>query len=344
MFDKILVPLDGSKLAEQALGRAAEIARASEATIDLVLVHEPLTVDGFTEASWTERRWMEEQRYLEDISVELQTGSGVTGTFEVVRAGNPVDMICERAKESQASLIVMSSHGRTGWNRFWLGSVADGVMRHSTVPVLMLHPMEEDRQAAARKPIRRVLVPLDGSDASLQILPAVEELARTQRATITLLRVVRPVPQISLDMVTGYTYTYPPLVIDQQATQRVVDESKRQLEHQAALMAEKGGLLVYADVMVEPHVAQGICTFATEQNADLIAMCTHGRGMSRLLLGSIADKVIRGCGLPMLVYHPISTASPSASQESDRPGTRAGQAPGSPATQRSPRARPLQRT
>src|SRR3954470_4384973 len=137
MFTKILVPLDRSALAEQALGRAAAIARASHATIDVVLVHQPLPAAGWSDLPANADMWGDEHTYLETVARELSSGAGIPATHAMLR-GNPVEMICMHAKDVRTDLIVMTSHGRTGLSRAWMGSVADGVLRHSSLPVLML--------------------------------------------------------------------------------------------------------------------------------------------------------------------------------------------------------------
>ena len=127
MFRKLLVPLDRSSLAEEAIGQAASVARESGASIDLVLAHEPIAFGGFADLPW-ESDSSAEQKYLESIAAELESGAHVRATCAVVR-GAPGDMIGQRARDIGADLIIMTSHGRTGFSRTWLGSVADAVMR-----------------------------------------------------------------------------------------------------------------------------------------------------------------------------------------------------------------------
>src|SRR5437899_8764831 len=141
MFSKVLVPLDRSPLAEQALGQAAAIARAAHAEIDVVLVHEPLQFTGYRNGTLNDDMIKAEEAYLESVATELSSSASVPVTHAVV-SGSPVDMICARARETGANLIVMTSHGRTGLSRAWLGSVADAVVRRSAVPVLMLRPID----------------------------------------------------------------------------------------------------------------------------------------------------------------------------------------------------------
>ena len=128
MFKKILVPLDRSALAEQAVGQAAVIAQRAHATIDLVTVHVPFPFAGFADEPWDDKEAAAEAKYLETIRAELRSGSNLPASY-VVLNGEPADHICLRALDVNADLIVMTTHGRTGLSRLWLGSVADSVIR-----------------------------------------------------------------------------------------------------------------------------------------------------------------------------------------------------------------------
>jgi nucleotide-binding universal stress UspA family protein len=303
MFKTILVPLDRSDLAEQALGRAAEIARASDGELDLTLVHQPFAIGGFDDAPWASQTWKDDHSYVETIVTELASSARIRATHAIIK-GDPVEMICRRAEDIGADLIVMTSHGRTGLSRAWLGSVADGVLRESGVPVLLLRPIQgQGRVGAASQLFNHLLVPIDGSSASASIIPAAVQLAALTGARVTLFRVVRPVPLIIAEF--GVPITAPPIVPDIDLTRKVEAEARQQVVDLAARSSEHG-VHVDAQVVVDDHVAQAILAFANTENIDAIAMTTHGRGASRLLVGSIADKVLRASGLPMLLKRPMS--------------------------------------
>jgi len=309
MFRQLLVPLDRSPLAEQAVGQAAAIARSAHAQLDLVLVHEPLPFAGFDDAPWNEDEWNGEQKYLQRIVQELVSGVKIPVSHEVMRGG-VVEMICKRAIEVDADLIVMTSHGRTGVSRAWLGSVADGVIRRSGAPVLLLHPIETNSaRSAAQHLFKKVLVPLDGSAVAADALALAASLARCSNAKLVLLRVVKPVPMILVDP--GLPLLYPPPIPDDVVTNRLVDEAKEQLADVAARTAETTGLDVESHVVLESSAAHGIINFARGNDVDVIAMSVHGRGASRLLVGSVADKVLRGSGLPILLHRPTGIAEPA---------------------------------
>jgi nucleotide-binding universal stress UspA family protein len=308
MFRKLLVPLDRSSLAEEAIGQAASIARESGATIDLVLAHEPFAFGGFADLPW-ESDLSAERQYLESIAAELESGAHVRATCAVVR-GAPGEMIGQRARDIGADLIVMTSHGRTGFSRAWLGSVADAVMRKSAIPVLMLRSERgtaNPRTAAKR--VEWILVPMDGSGLAVGILPAAMNLARVAQASIILLRVVPVIP-----VMTAYEPTVPvtsmPIVPDKSATQQMADEANTELASVARRLHEDTGVAVEAEVVVAEQIAQAIVDQVSARDVDVVAMSTHGRGASRWVFGSVADKVLRSSRVPVLLYRPVDARSP----------------------------------
>jgi nucleotide-binding universal stress UspA family protein len=303
MFRKLLVPLDRSSLAEQALGPAAAIARASHAEMDLVLVHQPVPFVGFADVPWNAAQAMDEDKYLESMVGELGSGGSVSTTHAVLR-GDAIEMICARAYDVGADLIVMTSHGRTGFSRAWIGSVADGVVRRSAIPVLIMRPVgtEMDRLAAHRL-FRRVLVPLDGSSLATEILSSAAAVAHCSKARLVLIRIVQPVPLFTPDA--GMAFVYPPVIQDEEATRFVAEEAKQDLAETAYTLAVQGGTDVETHVVVASNVPGAIIDFAADHGVDAIAMSTHGRGASRLFVGSVADKLLRATGVPFLLKRPV---------------------------------------
>jgi nucleotide-binding universal stress UspA family protein len=302
MFKKILVPLDRSALAEQAIGQAALIARGAKAAIDLVLVHAPFPFAGYTDSPWNDAEWAADHKYLEAVADDLHSGAELPVTHVVMR-GTPADRICERALD--ADLVVMTSHGRTGLSRAWLGSVADSVVRRTSVPVLMLRPENAAKpRAVARHPFKHILVPVDGSELAGEALGPAIQLAKSIGADLALFRVVPPVPFIAAYDVT-MPLGYQPMLVDQEATERLRVEVKSELEALAARLHDAHGFAVTFDVVASAQIADAIVHFARAHDIDCIAMTTHGRGTSRLVLGSVADKVLRGSGLPVLLRRPV---------------------------------------
>jgi nucleotide-binding universal stress UspA family protein len=303
MFKKLLVPLDRSPLAEQALGAAAAIARASGAEVDVVIVHQPVPYAGFKDAPWKAAQAKDEEKYIATIAAALASGASISVAHALLH-GDVIEGICEHARQIAADLIVMTSHGRTGFSRAWLGSVADGMLRRSAIPVLMLRPAEPAVDRSAVQPLfQHFLVPLDGSLLASAILPTVVELARCSKGRLSLLRIVQPVPLVIPDRPAPSMYSTS--LQDEPATQCLVDEASKQLSEHMQALADQGCDDVETRVVVAAHVAQAIIDFAEENKVDAIAMSTHGRGASRLLVGSVADKVLRASELPMLLRRPI---------------------------------------
>src|SRR5262245_2194466 len=304
MFQRIVVPLDHSEFAEQALGQAASLERASKGALDLVLVHEPLP-SGLADAPWRAEQWEDEERYLQSTAEQLSARTGIPVSCALLE-GSRVETICKRAWEVGAELIVMTSHGRTGLSRLWLGSVADGVVRHSMTPVLLLRPAETKAgRFAPRHLFKHILVPLDGSPLGDDALLSATPLAESSNARLTLLRVVMPVPIIPADIGLPLVYPYPIAAPDANATSHIVDEAKQILAETARRLSEQSRVSVATEVIVAETPARGIIDFARGHDVDVIAMSTHGRGASRLFLGSVADKVIRGSDVAMLIHRPV---------------------------------------
>ena len=302
MFRKLLVPLDRSPMAEQALGYAVEIARLNHAGVDVMMVHDkeafPFTA---TVPDWAVVQTGDDERYLREVAAELETGASVPASCAVV-GGNAVDGIVARAHEVAADLIVMTSHGRTGLSRMWLGSVADGVIRRSHIPVLLLRPTAgHGPRVAARELFHNILVPIEDISSAGEILDTVMSMVESGAGTIRLVHVVRPVPLFSPEVSVGSLY--PIYVPDDAATESVAHESWERLGALARRREGGGGHTIECEVAVSDNVTEAIINSARQHGASLVAMTTHGRGLSRLLLGSAADKIIRTSSVPLLLLH-----------------------------------------
>jgi nucleotide-binding universal stress UspA family protein len=303
VFKTILVPLDRSSLAEQALGTATAIAQASGGEIDLVLAHPMAPYDGSLIGSWSDAKDPEEVIYLRRVADELARGARIV-VGSTVATGAPVETICRRAHEIGADLIVMTSHGRTGLSRAWLGSVADGVVRNASAPVLMLRPEVDASPARHGQPaplFRRILVPVDGSATSSSVVAAAAAMAQCGDAHLILLRVVTPLPIYIMD---PQVPAYPTAVIDPDATRQAASDAQEELTALATSVEHEYSVKAETVVEVSGATAHTILEVARRRGADLVAMTTHGRGASRLVIGSVTDKVLRGGHLPMLVFHP----------------------------------------
>lgn len=273
----ILLPLDGSPLAEIAMPYAERLAQSTEARVVLVrVIATPVPVSLVAEA----------QSYLEQMASRLRDKGLTVDT--VTPGGTPADAIVQEARARSASMIVMASHGRSGIGRWIYGSVADQVLRSAPVPVLLTAPTGVVDWPTGR-PLR-LLVPLDGSILGQAALDPACELAERLGAEIVLLRVVEPV---------GYDMAYsPPLdpAPELEAAKIYLDQLAERLR--------AGGPPVSARVEFGRAVAV-IAQVAAELGAGLIAMATHGRGgIARFVLGSVTTGVLQRGGVPLLLVRP----------------------------------------
>ncbi len=306
MFWLIMVPLDGSQLSEQALPTAVEIARRARAKIRIVRVQVPHaeSADGIDLQWIDERTRADAARYLEIVADRLHREHAIDVTSELLD-GAPGTAISDVAARAGADLIVMTTHGRSELSRLWLGSVAEDVARRATIPVLLLKPVSQDgpSRPPAQGPFMRALIPLDGSDVAEAVLPPAMSLGHLFGAQYTLLRVVSPIMIASSPSAFGeVTYQEDMAQIEQRAT-----AAEGYLQAVAAKIQEGDHAIhVVTRASVERSAAGAILRYAVSEGADLIAMTTHAKGLARTLFGSVADKVLRGSDVPVLIYRPPS--------------------------------------
>lgn len=299
MFQSILVPLDGSPFGEHAFPIARNIARRIGARLQLAHVHvaaAPLAVDalpGFDEALDLEHR-AREQAYLAAVADRLHA-CGVADVSAVLLEDPIVTAIHNHAVKSGADLIVMTTHGRGALSRFWLGSVADTLVRRTTLAVLMVRPHDTELDLSRDRSFHRVLIPLDGSALAEQMISRAVALGALDDTGYTLLQAIDP------------TAVYLPDPQGDGAGDQLIDQvraaARRYLDRVAGKL-RAAGFHVQAETVVGPPAA-AILSFARDHAVDLIAMETHGRGgLTRLLLGSVADKVLRSAAVPVLLHRP----------------------------------------
>lgn len=301
MYSHVLLPVDGSSFSEQAIPYAGAIARRAGARLHVVLVHTPLARHAADIAvtplfgEWEDRFREREARYLEDL-VERLRADGLDAVASRPE-GDVAPRLIERAKKD-ADLLVMATHGRGGLERAWLGSVADEVVHHVRLPVLLV-PAQADQAAPADAAFEHVLVATDGSKAADAATRQAAEFARLFAARLTLLRVVS-VPA-------GLTSPYIPHAaqLDQEATESRREEAVKFLDGVAAELGKKaGGPKLETRVELAYHPARGILDAIGELRCDLVALGTHRRSrLARVVLGSVADKVVRASPVPVLVGH-----------------------------------------
>jgi nucleotide-binding universal stress UspA family protein len=297
----VLVPLDGSELAEQALSVGAARARRTGASLHLVSVHEPVPLaamppDYPMPVSDLEAMAHEEREgYLESVAAAARA-SLPTPVVAAVVTGGPAESLCEYVETHPVDLVVMTTHGRGGLSRLWLGSVADRMLRRLAVPVLLLHPDEAPQPTE----FRHFLIALDG-EIEEPVLAAVELMGRDGgKVRCTLTRVVEP----ALPVLSGLAARPAHLPPDWNARREV--DARNYLARLTERLVGRGWEVSW-EVLVGRGVAGQVLQLADATRADAIVVGTHGaRGLERLLLGSVADKIVRGSRVPVLVVPPPS--------------------------------------
>jgi nucleotide-binding universal stress UspA family protein len=312
MYHSILVPLDGSTFAEGALPLAVSIARHAAASLELLYVHPPW------EAAHPEVT-LEYQGSLTNVNAEIKTRQrayldGVVtklrriypGRIEsAVRDGAIAATIQQHATERNIDLVVMTTHGRGALARIWLGSVADELVRHLSGPILLVRPGDSAGALDQGASLKHLLVPLDGSEMAERIIEPAVVLGTLMDAEYTLLRVVKPVMVAAGQAGGGFPSTGALVEAAGKVEAQLVKEAQEYLDRVATRLRAQG-LRVQTWVTVNEQPASSILGAAGSRAIDLVAMETHGRrGLARLFLGSVADKVLRGSTLPLLVHRPV---------------------------------------
>jgi nucleotide-binding universal stress UspA family protein len=315
MYKVIMVPTDGTGFDREAIRVALRIAERSDAKVRLVRVLATASFFGMAAtaegtAIAAEVVHSERDRALSELyalAAECRATSQADITVDL-HAGPVGDVLQGYARRNDVNLIVISTHGRSGISRLSLGSVTDSLIRHTTIPVLVVKPPTSYLNPQVIEAFKRIVVPLDGSMLAEQILPRVLALAKLEEAEITLLNVLIPqsyaqreivdpnLPWWDKDIAHAQTYLF-----------RVAGRLRR------------NGVAVTTDIVIGENVASAIGDFAGRERADLIAIATHGRGgLARMLRGSVADAVMHSSRLSMLVFKPDNVvekeASPSANQ------------------------------
>lgn len=293
MYKVIMVPTDGSGFDREAIRVALRIAERCDAKVRLVRV---LATGSFFGASGTPEATpvapdlarSERDRALSELySLAAECRTTAKADISVDLHAGPVnDVLQGYARRNDVDLIVISTHARSGISRLSLGSVTDSLIRHTTIPVLVVKPPASYLNPRVGDAFKRIVVPLDGSSLAEQILPRVLTLAKFEEAEITLIHVLTP----------------------ESYAQKEISLPQRYLFKIAGTL-RRDGLPVMTDIVINQSVAGAINDFASREKADLIAIATHGRGgLNRMLHGSVADAVMHSARISMLVFKPDKRA------------------------------------
>jgi len=263
MMNKVLVPLDGSRTSEEALGPVLKLLK-SAGNGQIVLLHAVTPAEYF---SVTARQYVQQERrrsaaYLQDLAERIANGTGVQ---ERIVTGEASREIVAEARRCHADLIAMTSHGRSGVREWAFGSVAERVLRTTNLPVLVLRG-----NGAKTTALRRIMVALDGSEESLEVVGPAAELAAAVGAEVLLVHAGKTVPP-SLPLA-----------------------KKILLEHHVP----------FTTLLLPGEPGPAILRCLEEEKVDLLALTTTGKTKrDQIFFGSVAEELLKKCGRPLLVVH-----------------------------------------
>ena len=298
MFDKILIPLDGSELAERALKPGMALAEQSDA--DVFLLSVPVIEYAFVEERMgagfvvPDQMLVQSRRDLKAYHEDIRTHYAHPNVriHTAVTEGDEAGVIVDTAVRENVDLIVMSTHGRSGFSRWMLGSVTERVLRQAPCPVLVIR---EDR------PLQHIMIALDGSALSEYALTPGLEVAANLGSRLTLFSV-----ESSEDVDPSFVAELERVEAGLGA-KTVEDFYHRTENYLQRLQIRLQGKLDQA-IHLAPRtgpIVQSILDYIETDKVDLVVMATHGRtGLQRWVYGSVTEKVMRSVDCAMLIVRP----------------------------------------
>lgn len=300
-FKKILLPLDGSSIAEEAISHALFIAESCDARVDLLHVQtSPIDEHSTDSVDWRLRR-AEMRSYLNQLSERLSTRN-ISVTSNIVE-GRPAEQIVEYSEENGIDLIVLTAYGKRGVSRFNFGSTAHKVIDGSGISFMMVRPGElppgpEDTAYG------RILILMDGSHSSEWVACQVAAMMRGQQVELILLQMISA-PEMPRRMpITQEEQALREKFVEcnRRAAKVYLDDIARQLQN---------GIKVRSRLEVTQNVEENICAVALEEEADLIAMGVHdSRDGAQWARGNLSQAVICRCSRPVLVFQDLPDTQP----------------------------------
>jgi nucleotide-binding universal stress UspA family protein len=286
MWKRILVPLDGSNLAELALTYVEELATAFGSEVILLYVSEPKE---------EQYRHMH-QLYLEEVAKRVKEHVKKRAKIKTaILTGEAAEEIINYAQKNKASVIIMASHGRSGITAWVMGSVANNVLRAAEVPVLIIRVSKPSRKTPPKRLVERVLLPLDGSERGEVAVPYVRELINKLGVEVILFGVVAAGQHIRT--IGGLDY----ILYPEAELELVKAEAREYLDRvYRRLKGKKEALRL--ELKVSDDVAGEIIRFADKAKISLIAISAHGHsGIEKWVFGSVANKIVQASKIPVLV-------------------------------------------
>lgn len=289
MYSKILIPLDGSKVAEAVLPYGKFLAETLHLPVQIVHAAAPKPA---TPAAQSNR----ESEYLKGAAASYL---GAVSAECIVKSGAAAEVILDTAAADAGTLIAMATHGQSGGGRWLLGQVAQKVLQAAKNPLILIRPNEASVSKREVR-FRTIIVPLDGSHLAERVLPHVVGLATQLQAEVVLMRTYS-LPTAGYFMAAGMA----------QPDLAALGEKMKQ-EVGGYLAVKAAELKAQGIAKISPHVAEGhgaeeIIDLARGRADSLIALASHGRsGIGRWVLGSVAERVVSYAGTPVLVIRPVA--------------------------------------
>jgi nucleotide-binding universal stress UspA family protein len=296
MYSRMLIPLDGSTIAEQALPYARSLAKTLKIPVEVLAAVDPISVTASINArpagflnSYIENCVRQSGRYLDRIAHTFPS-LAITCSAE---KGRPEEIIIWRAARDPETLIIMATHGRSGLDRWLMGSVAEKVLRATANPLLVVRAVE-DGKTTGEVGWKSVIVPLDGSELAELVLPSVITLAREMKLEVMLARAYE-IPATAYYGSEDYLPNYE--AIKEQIREEAHDYLVNKTED-----LKKAGVASVSWVLLDGPGADELIKLGRSTPDNLIAMSIHGRsGVKRWVLGSVTEKIVCHSGDPVLV-------------------------------------------
>jgi len=291
----VIVPLDGSRLAERSLVFVQALTKFGSLSVTLIsVIDESEESKTLAPSASVERERNVVASYLREVAADMHKHLNVNVETEVLE-GIPAEVILARCSVARPDLLVVSTHGRSGISRWRMGSVADKLVRGAACPTMVIGPHASDEQgwleAGARQPFKRILVPLDGSELAEASLETARSFAAEFESEVHLARVIN-LQAYGDGLMLESSYT--PRLID-----TLTDSATAYLKAASQKIAAPAGVLTS---VLTGTPAGALEEYVESNGIDLIVMTTHGRGgVARAALGSVADRLLGGPAPVLLV-------------------------------------------
>ena len=299
MFNRILLPLDRSPLAESVLPHAIALARAFESQLTLLHVMDTARGSRWRRAvdplNWQIRK-VEAESYLHDLTLRLQQ-AGITPETRILE-GHDAEQIIEFARNDHTELIILSSHGQSGMSEWNVSNVVQKIALRARTCIMIVRASQRATPDLARLHYRRILVPVDGSQRAECILPVAATLARAHEAQILLAHIVQP-PQMPRRT--------PPSREDVELANRIVERNTAEVTQYLEQLRSQLSGQVEPRVLVSDHVSATLHELVEQEQSDLVLLSAHGfASRTRWLYGDVVTSFISYGTTPLLIMQDVS--------------------------------------